>query len=67
MARYMILKFEHDDQFEVFPDDFEIMLFNHSNPPYKVEIVGEAKLGIGYIKPSPDPIAIWVVPVGEKT
>jgi len=38
-----LLKFEHDDEFGLFPDDLEIMLEELSNPPYTVEIVGEAK------------------------
>jgi hypothetical protein len=65
MPRYLVLKFEYDDEFGLFPDDFEIMLFRHSKPPFHVEIVGEAKFQIGYIEPSPDPILIKVVPIGQ--
>lgn len=42
MARYLLLRFEHDDEFGMFPDDLEIMLEEISNPPYSVRIVGEA-------------------------
>jgi hypothetical protein len=43
MTRYLLLKFERDDEFSLFHDDLDIMLAELSNPPYAVEIVGEAK------------------------
>jgi hypothetical protein len=43
MARYLLLAFEYDDEFGMFPDDLEIMLFRHSKPPYSIKVVGEAK------------------------
>lgn len=45
MPRYLILEFEHDDEFGLFPDDLEIMLYRHSKPPFSVKVVGE---GIRY-------------------
>jgi hypothetical protein len=60
MPRYLVLKFEHDDEFGLFPDDFEIMLFRHSKPPFHVEIVGE---GIPYILYEDE--YMKVVPIGQ--
>lgn len=43
MSKYMILKFEHDDEFGCFTEELELCLAWLSNPPYKVKVVGEAK------------------------
>jgi hypothetical protein len=60
MPRYLVLRFEHDDEFGMFPDDLRVMLEELSNPPYVVEIVGE---GIPYILYEDE--YMKVIPIGQ--
>lgn len=62
MPKYLILEFEHDDEFGMFPDDLEIMLEELSNPPYNVKVIGEAVPSAGITSSE----LFKVVPIDEN-